>query len=295
MTETPVCSIVQFPHPGGERFPKPLQVGAELPWNTGTHGRKFLVSAGTWSDRTGRSAGNGDLMFWGEWEAQSHVVEVLPGHGSGMPRALQAPWFSVTDTGWRQNSDPLVFGDAFAYTNCRQPKNLKLRRLAPGSVIVFGSKLHDNFVLDTVVAVADATPYRPVDGPPAGANPAAQALITDPLALDPKVAGTTLTWYRGATPDAPVEGMFSFVPALPHRSGSAGFARPRIKLDDKINSQLAMAARHTPVHVEAAQQAWHRIVDQVLDAGLVLGTHLPTPKQVTAGDPQTVDRTAGGC
>lgn len=82
---------------------------------------------------------------------------------------------------------------------------------------------------------------------------------------------------------------------LPHRSGSAGFARLRIKHDDKMNSELATAARRTPVHAQAAQQAWTRVVDHVVDAGLILSTHLPTLKQVTARDPQTVDRTAGRC
>jgi hypothetical protein len=45
--------------------------------------------------------------------------------------------------------------------------------------------------------------------------------------------GRTLRLYYGATPDAPVEGMFSFVPCQ-RAEGATGFARPVIDLGDLL-------------------------------------------------------------
>lgn len=292
MTDKP--SIVQFPHPGRERFPKPLEIGATLPWNTGDHGRKFLVSSGTWIDAQDRRH-EGSVTFWGEWEAQSRAVEVCSSRVAGMPRALQEPWSEVADSGWRQNTDPLVFGETFAYSNCRQRRNRKLRNLAPCSVVLFGSKLGGGFVLDTVLVVASASAYRPVDGPPDGVDASRSPLVTEPLALNPKDAEVEFTWYQGATHAQPQDGLFSFVPALPHEAGNAGFPRPRIELDGFVTPKLAMAVRTTPVGVDQARAVWDAVVEQVLDAGLVLGTRFELPLHVTADEPEEVARVAGRC
>lgn len=272
--------IVQFPHPGRERLPKPLAVAASLPWNTGDHGRKFLLSPGTWRDSPDGPDRHGELTFWGEWEAQSEVVELLA-TGLALPAALQRPYYRIEDTGWRQNTDPLVFGDRFSYTNCRQPTNSRLRGLPAGSVVLFGSKLHHGFVLDTVFVVGHAAGYRAVDGPPTGVHSAAEELVTEGLAQDPKHGDFNFTWYRGATPAQPVEGMFSFTPARPYQAGTGGFARPRIDLDQVINPSLSMAARCTSMPLAQAKDLWLRVVDQVTENDLVLATHLPTPERLT--------------
>jgi hypothetical protein len=287
-------SIVQFPHPGPERFPKPLTVGAELPWNTGQHGRKFLLAPGTWTDGDG-DFHDGDLTFWGEWEPQSTVVEVLPSGEPGLPRALQRPSMTVTDTGWHQNTDPLVFGDAFAYTNCKQQHISKLKQLAAGSVVLFGSKLGGGFVLDTVFVVASSEPYRPIDGTPAGVSAQVADLVAEPLALDPSSADSTFTWYRGATPDNPVDSMFSFVPAKPYERGEVGFARPYVRLEGLLNPNLAMSAKTTVVTAAEAQVVWDTIAEQVLDAGLVMATQFPLPEHHRPELLETADRAAAGC
>jgi hypothetical protein len=286
--------VVQFPHPGSERLPKPLAVGESLPWNTGDHGRKYLLSSGTWRDDPGGPEQHGQLTFWGEWEAQSEVVELLAA-GPARPRALQRPTYRVEDTGWRQNTDPLIFGDCFSYTNCRQPTNSRLRDLPVGSVVLFGSKLHGGFVLDTVFVVGQAAGYRASDGPPDGVHGAAEELVTEGIARDPKYADFRFTWYSGATPQQPVAGMFSFTPARPHQPGTPGFARPRIRLDSVINANLAMAARCTPVSLPRAKDIWQQVVDQVLAAGLVLATHLPVPERLTPPTHTDTSRTPGRC
>ena len=65
--------------------------------------------------------------------------------------------------------------------------------------------------------------------------------------------------------------MFSFVPCLPADAGRA-FARPRIELDGLIRPNLAMQARTCAVRDLGELRAiWDRVVDQVLEQGLVLG------------------------
>src|SRR4051794_36927207 len=204
--------VVQFPHPGPERIPKPGTVGSQLSWNTGEHGRKFLLAPGAWTD--GSTSGHGNLTFWGEWEAQSCVAAVLE-RGPGLPRVLQLPYWNVPNDGaWRQNTDPLVFGDRFIWSNCRQHQNAKLRRVAPGSLVLFGSKVRGRFALDTAFVVADSASYRPIDGVADGGP--LDSLVFDPLSLNDGDAGKTFRLYRGATPDASLSGLFSFVPCMPY-------------------------------------------------------------------------------
>jgi hypothetical protein len=86
--------------------------------------------------------------------------------------------------------------------------------------------------------------------------------------------------YFGATADAPVGGMFSFVPCLPAQDGRT-FARPAIELPGLVKPSLAMQARTTRLGtLEAVRDVWSRVVDQVLEAGLALGTciELPGPR-----------------
>src|SRR6266498_317400 len=154
---TGLLAVVQFPHPGREHDPPRVGV---MPWNRDSHRRKFLRTEGWYVDASGAQCST-RLVFWGEWEAPSLVVERWTGSGD-LPRWLHEPrWERPGWAGPRQNTDPWVFGDEFRYSNCRQGSNAKLRRLAQGSVILFGSSLGGAFVLDTVLVVADARPFVP--------------------------------------------------------------------------------------------------------------------------------------
>lgn len=102
-----------------------------------------------------------------------------------------------------------------------------------------------------------------------------------PLAADPDDAAKRFILYRGATAEAPIREMFSFVPSLPYESEQCAFARPVIKLDGVVEPNLAMSSRRTPVTLAAACSLWWKVVGQVLDAGLVLGTHLAMPRRLS--------------
>lgn len=107
--------VVQFPHPGIEHNPKDATV---MPWNIGPHARKFLRSPGRYVAPDG-SIREGTLVFWGEWEPPSRVVDRWAQDGR-KPRFLHEPsWTAPVDSGLA-NTDPWVFGERFRFSNCKQ-------------------------------------------------------------------------------------------------------------------------------------------------------------------------------
>src|SRR5689334_11311120 len=119
-----------------------------MPWNNGEHGRKFLKGTGTYV-REGFPY-TGSFVFWGEWEPPSFAAR-LSESSDGLPGWVHEPvWKEPARRKLLQNTDPLVFGDRFLYSNCRQTHVSSLRNLAPGSLVVFGSKLARRWVVDTV-------------------------------------------------------------------------------------------------------------------------------------------------
>lgn len=271
------AAVVQFPHPGGEHSPPPH--GDEMPWNTGDHRRKFLRSHGRYIDDAG-AEGEAELVFWGEWEAPSRVVERWASDGR-KPRALHEPYWCAPPTGERQNTDPWVFGPAFRYSNCKQqtvngPTNIQ--RLPRGSLIIFGSTLDGEFVVDTVFVVASARPWTPSDSAALDVDDAFRTCTIDSVATtEHRDAGFTV--YSGATPKQPVEGMYSFVPARRADDPAARFARPALHLPDLVNPASTMAPKGvgTQLSSDDVRDAWLRVREQVSSAGCVLGVNLHTP------------------
>ena len=152
--------FIQFPHPGGEHQPDP---GGGRAWNTYSyaHARKFMQTPGTWTDEHGHQH-SGDLWAWGEWEAQSELLQELDQPDSwGQPRYLWLPYYTDQPDGYERlhNTDPFIFGDRFLYSNCKQARRPSLKRLDQGSVIAFGSKKKHSWVLDTVLVISDFVDY----------------------------------------------------------------------------------------------------------------------------------------
>jgi hypothetical protein len=83
--------------------------------------------------------------------------------------------------------------------------------------------------------------------------------------------------YFGATPDAPVDGMFSFFPASTPGQHPHGFARPQVRLD-LITPNLTQGKRLNPQSsVADVKELWRDVVEQVEGAGLLLGVHAEVP------------------
>ncbi len=270
--------FVQFPHPGPEHEP---HQGDLKCWNTGDHRRKFVVNPGRYLDAEGHLQ-QGDLTFWCEWEPPSEVVKRFSDPSPLRPRYLYHPfWYEPEPGRWLQNTDPFVFGDCFRYTVCRQYRDgrpTKMQHLAPGSLILFGSRLRSRFVIDTVFVVDRWIDY---DHPAAleGLVPPAYETITIN-----RIDIARYRLYTGATFEQPYHGMFSFVPCLPHTEAARGFARPTIILPGLVSDLLAMNfRRRVQPNVDAMKQIWDEVVRQVKEQGLMLGIATTMPEERPGG------------
>lgn len=268
------AAIVHFPHPGGEHDAKRKQ--PVFPWNTGRHHRKYLRSPGVYIGSDGERVMD-DLVFWGEWEAASRVAASWPSEGK-LPTYLHEPFWTVPETDdFRQNTDPWVFGDRFRYSNCKQLSQAALRQLPRGSLILFGSTVTDHagtrrFVLDTCFVTADSVSLT--DGM-ARADEAFDTCTIQSLGED----ASACRLHHGATSEAPVEEMFSFVPCLPANDENPRFARPSIELSGYINPKSVMSpsGAKTRLPIEEVQRTWHAVVEQVRSQELELGVRFETP------------------
>jgi len=279
--------FVQFIHPGGEHGPDDGDIKR---WNRGDHKRKFLAGSGAYVD-DGRPI-EGAIAFWGEWEPPSRVVRRFTDHRDGLPAFVHEPLPPVPDRdGWRQNTDPFVFGDRFLYTGCMQHTRrgpTQLRHLLPGSVILFGSCLErSRFVLDTAFVVAGWVDHGPRDvrSIVAGSVPDEYWDITlDPWYSGSVPEGRTFRLYFGATPDSPVGEMFSFFPTLPATSDDMPrFARPEIRIPKLVTPHLTQGKKIArDLSIGELSELWDEVARQVAGAGLHLGARADLPHEEEA-------------
>jgi hypothetical protein len=191
------------------------------------------------------------VAFWGEWEPPSDIVSRWNEAGS-LPQVLHRPFWirpAGGDDSW-QNTDPWVFGDRMIFSNCRQatPKGRPnaMQSLTRGSVVCFGSSTAGKFCVDTVMVIASVETWVPASGADLGAGDAFQA-CTASLPCGDRPPGR-LSLYRGATIDDPVNGMYSFVPALPANLQYPRFARPAIELPGNLVNPQQAGPTALPFH-----------------------------------------------
>ncbi len=288
--------FVQFPHPGGEHRP-PTD---DMPWNVARHRRKFLAASGRYVGPDDH-VDEADLVFWAEWEPPSRIERRWPASGR-LPRVLHRPyWIQPTAGASRQNTDPWVWGERMLYSNCKQitgpnRRPTSMQQLTPGSVICFGSTMGGDFCLDTVLVVTSADPWEPAEV----TNPDVDAAFAICTGGSIVASGTDvhvdLTLYRGATVDDPVEGMYSFVPALPADTPDPRFARPAVRVPGLINpaSRQSTWGSKRPLPMAAVRDAWEAVRHQVLSAALLLAIRLETPAEEVA-DAATPAASRAGC
>ena len=269
--------VVQFPHPGVEHRPK----GVAMPWNVKPHARKFMVASGRYQEPRG-SAVAGKVMFWGEWEGPSRVVQRWrPTHP--LPAFLHDPHMGEPPAeGFRQNTDPWVFGGRYQYSNCKQLTNAgktitSMQHLTEGSLILFGSSVNDRFVLDTALVVGrrqGAYTVRDHDHLDISEDFKIATIQSMSSSEDAQI-DLQLTLYDGATPNEPYEEMFSFVPCLPFDGEGPRFPRPAIELPGIINPKSRQSTRGSkqPRSLSEVKAAWKAVVEQVEAQDLLLGTH----------------------
>ena len=239
----------------------------------------------------GQEITESDLLFWGEWEAPSQRLFSWDPHGA-LPQNLVRPIFpgnAIPSIGL-QNTDPYVFGDSFKYTLCKQSKRTGkatyLANLAPGTLILFGSKLQGQFVLDTAFVVDEypiAHSAENWETELAHLSPTYRAVTLEPMYWDKNTkAETTFCLYSGARIDKPINGTYSFFPCLHSTNDPTRFERPVIDIPGVINHSLMMNSKGTEMsHAEIAK-AWKLVVDQVQNQGLRLGLSAHEPQKSEA-------------
>lgn len=288
--EDKLC-IIQFPHPGGEHEP---DKGNIKDWNTGDHKRKFMLQQGKYLD--GNQIKENEIVFWGEWEAQSEVIKQIPNLLPHGPNYIYKPYYqSPRDGRWKQNTDPFVFGHDFFYSNCKQKsekRTTQLRYLKKGSLILFGSCIDEkDFVLDTLFIVRDYFDYdtnHPTTLHTRVPNTFLDVTLTqlkNKKNSDLKKSSCggnniSLRLYFGATYNKPLDGIFSFFPCKPYSESSNGFARPIIRIPDIITDNLKQGFRKTErVSFDEIKPIWVKVVDQVTKQGLNLGIYADLPEE----------------
>jgi hypothetical protein len=179
-----------------------------------------------------------------------------------------------------------VFG-GFFYTGCQQKPTNSLRWLAPGSLILFGSHFGRSeqaaFVVDTVFVVRDHVDHNAQVFRTVLERSVPSEYFT--TTLEPWYWGESdspidlgYRLYRGATREQPIGGMFSFFPAVPSTGQQAGFGRPQIQ-HQVISNGMSQGYKLTAMTMEGVTRVWRDVREQVLAAGLWLGTAAVMPTQ----------------
>lgn len=282
--------MIQFPHPG---FEYPLK-GDEgiMPWKEeGTeHNRKYLVVPGAVVDpETMKRRDNVNLGFWGEWEAPSYWRRRIHGRAEDYhPTFFHQPLLPAErPTSSHQNTDPIVFGDSFGYSNCKQYKKA-MKEMPHGSLVLFGRgmKIHGErrFVLDTCFVVNHGTPTRVARD---ATQPWGESLLHD-MVLGPFTPVDDHEWhltdYRALMHSPGMTDFFSFFPAVVDDAMPEGFARPVLRpngaLRGRLTETLMMGIKPTTLaDLDEAHAVWHEVVRQVQAQGCQLGVYAEPPQR----------------
>lgn len=170
-------------------------------------------------------------------------------------------------------------------------------------MILFGSCRRKEFVLDTVFVVRDWIEYTADDFQSALSQYVCEEFMHVTLLplyatnaniskcskmkgrCDEPDPGQSWRLYRGATPEEPVEGMFSFFPCQPAVENSKGFAKPRIAMPKLITDALLQGRKLTCGLTNGEiKKHFQDVRGQVELAGLSLGVYAELPKLRKGGE-----------
>lgn len=285
--------IIQFLHPGSEH-----DSSSGLLWNSNNHKRKFMRVNGACIDKNDQLY-NTNLYFWGEWEAQSELLQDNLKTSKNFPNNLFQPFYNLENVG-KCNTDPFVFGNQFYYCICKQGHFKSLRGMSKDDLILFGSHKDGEFVLDTLFVVKSESTYsssnfgrlkeltnevyfdvsiapifkkEPVncidlkEDKNGCITPEDKNLDEGDKCLYSKTKGVDeYKSYEAVMYHEKEEhnGMYSFVPC----SKDGAFARPIIKLTDVINPSQKQGLKIS--YAQKAFVQWQEIKQQIFNQGLCL-------------------------
>ncbi len=299
MTNSAAVQIVQFVHPGFE-YHGPEHVGARhvrsgvMNWKPGNskHDRKFILSRGSlFEPETDRDREDVSIVFWGEWEGPSVFWKIDGAPGKPKPSIIHAPYRpDRAPVEPVQNTDPMVFGDAFIYSNCLQAAYASLRRLPEGSLVLFGRHSRGGsqraFSLDTCLVVdrVEALEPLPFDSAAYGED------ILDDAVLNPlytEGAVDAFAVYFGKTRTDADGSPFSFFPARLLDDPDRFFARPQLvptgALKGVISPENMQGIKGRTVTAAERDAVWEEVVRQVVEQGCGLGHRAAAPPLLEPG------------
>jgi hypothetical protein len=228
------------------------------------------------------------LGFWGEWEGPS-VYWRIDSPGRPFPSIVHAPFRpAVPLEDAVQNTDPLVFGERFVYSNCMQATYRVLRTLRRGSIVLFGRYARvagrPSFGLDTCFVVGWSGRMTPVPFDPAeyGADLIDDAVLRP---LHTEGAREDLTVYLGLPRDEDPAAPFSFVPARAADESPPIFARPELRpvgaLDGVVSPANMQGIKVTrDLSLRERDAVWNEVVQQVAASGCALGHRIEAPPRL---------------
>lgn len=277
--------VVKLIHPNAERevTEENIECEGKMKWAVNKqcegHRRKFLSCEGQYMTSLDSNPINDKVMFWGEWEPPSSFKRIIypnMGIADDLPCYVHTPQIShVPEVEPVLNTDPYVLGKAFYYSCCQQKRLLARHDLPENTVILFGSRLHHRFVLDTVFVVDN--------------------VIEDSSTLTPTAYEAIIAAYPNRPPERRLfqgkmrsktqKTMFSYFPCLPFIEGH-GFKRPIISFGDEDLSHFGIRWSDnqgqgfscTLLNDEMVIALWQAIVQKVLENGLYLGIYAQEPE-----------------
>lgn len=284
--------VVQFVHPGfeyhlAEHVGRRGQHSGVMAWKAGQskHDRKFMLARGSFIDWARKSDhSSADIGFWGEWEGPS-VYWRVDSPGKPLPSIVHAPFLPARrPEAPVQNTDPLVFGDAFIYSNCLQASYRSLRELPPGSIVLFGRYSCPggipSFGLDTCLVIErceEMTPHPPGDP---GADLIDEAVLGPLFSEEVRQAVHVYSGRMRCPGDA--DGPFSFFPARLAADGPPLFSRPTLVPIGPLEGILSPTKMQgikvtTRLDTMARDAIWESVVAQVTAQRCGLGYRVGAP------------------
>ncbi|WP_437937585.1 hypothetical protein [Sorangium sp. So ce341] len=296
--------VFVLPHSAAERLPHKKSSRCDWPLAHEAHARKFIEVNGQWLSGLDSRPSRGNIRIWCEYEAPTTVTPIHPAH-SEHPTFLHhidvSALHAVASARMSRrhlNTDPWIWDDGFVWSVCKHftPKRnfrADVANLKSGDVVLFGSSINGNWVLDTVfVAASQPIPYKyPHIANPA-LSPAYRECVSEPLSIHRLPLRIALgAPYRAG------QRLFSFAPGIP---STQGMSFPRVDISNIIrkirlnNGQLAKPSNRQALasgtYPGGNGRLWHELANMTFDAGLVLGFSFehpyearnPTSKQADA-------------
>jgi hypothetical protein len=278
--------VVQFIHPGAEHR---VDKNGWTPWNLTTHKRKYLAINGLAINSSNQCHSSG-LFVWAEWEGPSRSIFNWPKKHGEYPAHLVVPQYPghAKPIDGLQNTDPYIFGDHFKYTLCKQINKNGLpnflTRLHPGTLILFGSNIKSNFVLDTVMVLGEVKLEHSLadwSSVLSDCSDTYKAMTLEPMYFDKNIKQESrFSYYQGASHNTPFNETYSYSPCIQETDLPIGFERPNVSLSGVINQRLMMGQKRTHMSLSAIQECWFDIQSQIIAHDLCLGVEFNEPEKV---------------